>query len=183
VLVTYLPSESCHHIELSSYNAVWCWSLVFLLGVVITLNYHLMILPGVGHMSSSWELSSHWIIILWHYMVLVTCLPSESCHHIELSSYDTTWCWSHVFLLGVVITLNYHLMILHGVGHTSSFWELSSHLIISLRCCMVSKSGRLSPGAITVMELSVAYLSSTSGKFMARMFFFSLKHHAAHRWN
>jgi hypothetical protein len=182
VLVTCVPSESCHYIELSSYDATWYWTHFFLLRVVITFNYHLLVLRGVGHMSSFWEVSSHWIIILWCYVVLVICLPSESFHHIELSSYDATWCWSHVFLLRVVITLNYHLMMLRSVGHVSSFWELSSHWIISLRCCMVSKSGRLAPGAITVMGLSMAYLSSTSSKFVDLMFFF-LKHHAAHRVN
>ena len=87
-------------------------------------------------------------------------------------TYDATWCWSHVFLLGVVIALNFHLMMLHGVANMSALWELSSYRIISLLCCMVSKSGRLSPGARTAIELSMAYLSSTSVVFMDLMFFF-----------
>ena len=137
VLVTGLPSENCHHIELSSYDATWCWSHVFLLRVFITLNCHLMMLRGIGHISSFWELSSHWIIILWCYVLLVTYLPSEGCHYIELSSYDGTWCWSHVFLMRIVITLNYHLMMLLAVGHMSSFWEFSSHWIVFLWCYVV----------------------------------------------
>jgi len=121
VLLTYLPSDSCHNIELSSYDATWCCSHICLLIVVITLNCHLMMLRSVGHISAFWELSSHWIIILWCYVVLVTYLLSESCHHIELSSYDATWCWSHICFLRVVITLNYHVMMLRGVGHISAF--------------------------------------------------------------
>jgi len=154
-----------------------------------------MILHAVDHMFAFWELSSHRIINLWYCMVLITCLPSGSCHHIELSTYDTTWCWSHVCLLGVVITWNYQLLILHGVDHMSAFWELSSHRIINflyymvLITCLPSGSchhmelsvyvaawcqnlGDLSPGAKTDIDLSMAYLSRRSCKFVDLMFFF-----------
>lgn len=149
VLVTCLPSGSCHHVELSTYGTTCCWSHVCPLGVVIALNDQLMMLRVHGF-------GPH--------------LPSGSCH-IEFSSYNAKWCWSFVCRLGVVITLNYQLMMLHGVCHVSAVWQLSSRRIISLRCCIVSKSGILSPGTKTVMDLSMAYLSSRNGKWVFCFFF------------